>query len=158
MCFCVADLDECPLGCKLIAMTTPFPIDFDLWDEDGLLVEQKPELFVDLSQIPIIFSIRGIKYFKPRFEQIGVSLSNLKTKDEFDSAYKAWLAREWILLNDQIDAKAKGTTSANPHQVLQAVLAGDIDLAERQLARLEHKQRAGLVAVRDAREKDSNAQ
>lgn len=150
----MTSLDTRCLGCKLKAMPTPPPLDFDLWDEDGLLVEHQPELFVDLSPAPIIFTIKGIKYFKPRFELIGISLASLKTQDQFKSAHAAWLAHEWVLLNDHIDIQAKSSKSANPHQFLQAVLSADLDQAEKHLERLEHKKRAGLTVVPAMKSKD----
>lgn len=120
---------------------------FDIWHDDGLVFEETPGLFVDLTASPIIFSVRGIGYFSPRFKQAGVEISNLHTKAQFESALNRWLDIEFVLLQDKIGARASASKSPNEHQVLQAVLDGDIELAEKIVARLEHRKCSGMKLV-----------
>lgn len=137
-------------------MTTQNPntLPFDPWHEDGLVFEDHPELFVDLSTNPIIFSIRGIGYFSPRFSHVGVAMADLHTSAEFQHAHARWLDVEFSLLQESIGLKAGASRSPNEHQVLQAVLEGDLDRAEQVVARLEHRKRAGLTLVASNRDPD----
>jgi hypothetical protein len=126
-------------------MTTP--IDFDVWHEDGLLFDEKPELFVNLDATPIVFTVRGIQYFQPRFRQVGLNIGSLHSRDQFELALRKWHTVEWVLLNEKIADRANASTAVNEHQVLQAILAGDIELVEKLVSRLEHRARANLKVV-----------
>lgn len=122
-------------------------IGFDVWDEDGLLIDDQPQLFVNLDVEPIVFTVRGLQYLRPRFKHVGINIASLRTRNDFQSSMRTWLATEWVLLNEKVDAAAQTSTAANPHQVLQAILSNDIDAAERNMSRLEHRRRAGLKVV-----------
>ena len=122
-------------------------LDFDVWHDDGLLFEESPELFVRLETVPIIFTVRGVRYFLPRFRQVGVELSDIKTEGQFAVALDWWLQVEFVLLQERTGAAAAASRAPNPHQVLQAILQGDIEGAERALARLKHCSLAGLRLV-----------
>lgn len=54
---------------------------------------------------------------------------------------------EFVLLQESIGVKAGATKAPNEHQILQAVLDGDIDVAEKILAQLEHRKRTGMRLV-----------
>ena len=125
----------------------PCELPFDIWHHDGHLFDVTPDLFVDLTASPIIFSVRGIGYFSPRFKHAGVEISNLHSKAQFESALNRWLDIEFVLLQEKIAVRANASKSPNEHQVLQAVLDGDIDLAEKIVARLEHRKRTGMKLV-----------
>ena len=120
---------------------------FDVWHEDGLLFEETPELFVDLVAKPIVFSVRGVGYFAPRFKHVGIEISALYTKEQFAAALSRWLEVEFVLLQTKVAGDAGASKSPNEHQVLQAVMDGDIDLAEKTVARLEHRKRTGMKLV-----------
>lgn len=111
------------------------------------MFDQTPGLFVNLTASPIIFSVRGIGYFLPRFKHAGVEISSLHTKAQFESALNRWLDIEFVLLQERIAIRARASKFPNEHQVLQAVLDGDIDLAEKIVARLEHCKRTGMKLV-----------
>lgn len=127
--------------------STPGDLPFDVWHEDGLLFDERPELFVDLAASPIIFSVRGIDYFSPRFKHVGIDISGVHTREQFDCALSRWLDVEFVLLQTKIAVRASASKSPNEHQVLQAVLDGDIDLAEKTVARLEHRKRTRMKLV-----------
>lgn len=125
------------------------PLAFNVWDEDGLVFDSAPELFVRLDAEPtIVFTVRGLAYFSPRFKHIGVDIAEINTREDFEKAMDRWLDVERVLLKEKVEAAARATRAPNEHQVLNAVLHGDIAAAERALARLEHQSRAGLSIVR----------
>lgn len=122
-------------------------LDFDIWHEDGLLFEESPELFVRLESVPVIFTVRGIGYFRPRFKHVGVDLRDIKTGVQFGDVHGRWLQVEFELMRQKISAAAAATQAPNQHQVLEAILRGDIEAAEAAMARLEHRTRASLRLV-----------
>lgn len=128
-------------------MNSTTNVTFDVWHEDGLVFEDSPKLFIDLEATPIIFTVRGIAYFAPRFKHVGIIMGDLNTKAEFEGAYKRWLDVEFVLLNEKINAAASATHAPNDHQVLQGILSQGIDQAEAAMARLEHSRRAELKLV-----------
>jgi hypothetical protein len=67
-------------------------IGFDLWDEDGLVFDDEPELFVHLDAQPLVFTVRGIRYFGPRFKHLGVDIAAMQSKVDFMIAFNAWMA------------------------------------------------------------------
>jgi hypothetical protein len=123
------------------------PLPFDLCDEEGLFFDESPELFVHLDAAPIVFTVRGLAYFAPRFKYAGLDLAIIRTRADFDATYSVWCRTEWSLLLEKIQGAAGATNAANAHQVLQAILSGDVEAAERAVARLEHRERAGLRAI-----------
>lgn len=127
--------------------TSTNDLPFDVWHEDGLIFDSSPELFVDLDASPIIFSVRGIGYFSPRFKHVGVNLSQLRTREQFDLALTRWLEVEFVLLQSKVESRASASKAPNEHQVLQAVLEGDLDLAEKTMLLLEHLRRTGMKLV-----------
>lgn len=122
----------------------------NLHDPETLVFDETPELFVRLDVSPIIFSIRGLKYFKPRFALIGRDISLLKTVLSFTEVYNDWTRHEYQLLLDSITAKANATHQPNEHKVLLAACMNDIDAAEIAMGRLEHSIAAGLKIVKVA--------
>jgi hypothetical protein len=123
------------------------PFGFDLWHEDGLLADEHPGLFVDLGRVPVVFTIRGIAYFSPRFRHVGVDIASITTRDQFESARWRWDQVEYQLLQERIRSRARPGVKADPYNALQAVLDGDSDAFERHIAALEHRKRAGLSLV-----------
>jgi hypothetical protein len=106
-------------------------------------------LFVRLDAQPsIVFTVRGLAYFTPRFKHVGVDIAMVATPEHFEHAWDRWLAVERVMLGEKVAAAARATHSPNEHQVLEAVLHGDVDATERALSRLEHRKRAGLSIVR----------
>lgn len=120
---------------------------FDLWHEDGLVFETEPALFVDLNASPIIFTVRGISYFRPRFKHVGISIADLHSRAQFEAAEQRWMEVEWVLLRERIDTRANARTASADDQVLQAILNRDVEEVERLVSRLEHRKRAGLKLV-----------
>lgn len=122
-------------------------IDFDLWHEDGLLFDEQPELFVRTSSVPVVFTVRGIQYFSPRFRHVGMDIAAISTRADFEAAYQSWLDTERALILEKVGSMASATHAPNEHQLLQAILNGDETLAEQVVRRLEHRARAGLRVV-----------
>lgn len=124
------------------------PISINLHDPDTLLFDSEPELFVRLNTEPVIFTIRGLRHFTPRFKLVGIDIATLLTEDQFRAALLQLTNHEAALLYESISAKAGASHQANEHQVLLAALMGDIDGAEAAMDRLEHQRRVGLKVVR----------
>ena len=119
----------------------------NLHDPEMLVFDAQPELFVLLDAVPPVFTIRGLRYFTPRFRMVGIEIATLRTECQFRAALLQWTTHETTLLFESIGAKAGATHQANEHQVLLAALMGDIDAAEAAMDRLEHQRRVGLKVV-----------
>lgn len=102
---------------------------FDLCDEDGLQFEQGPAAFVLLDRSPIVWTVRGIRYFQPRFAHVGVQLSSIHSRTAFEEALERWLQREWELLTHKIARRALDP-DAPVHRFLLAIAEGDTALAQ----------------------------
>lgn len=119
-------------------MNKPSPpaLPFDLCDPEGLRFDEQPQDFVDLSTNPLIFSVRGIAYFKPRFALVGVELASLISANDFNDAYERWMSHELFLLDDHL-AKRSAQKPRSEHAELYALWCGDLDraaaLAERRV-------------------------
>lgn len=120
---------------------------FDLWHEDGIVFETEPELLVDLNAAPIIFTVRGISYFRPRFKHVGISIGDVHSRAQFEAAEQRWMEVEWVLLRERIGTRASARSASADEQVLQAILNQDAEEVERLVSRLEHRKRAGLKLV-----------
>lgn len=126
---------------------------FDLTHEDGLLFDEAPELFVDLQSTPIVFTIRGLRYFGVRFRHIGISLAQLKSRSDFDEAFRKWQEVEYSLLARSVAHQASEEHVPGPHGILQAIMNGQLDEAELLIARLERRQATALrIVAGDTRE------
>lgn len=123
-------------------------ITIDLQDPDTLLFDETPDLFVLLNIDPVIFSVRGLRHFTPRFKAIGIDIASVRTEAQFRYALMTWTSHETTLLAASIESKARSTHQPNEHQVLLAAIMGDIDAAESAMDRLEHSKRACLAVVR----------
>ncbi len=108
-----------------------------------MLFEQQPALFVDLTRQPIVFTVRGISHFSPRFRYVGVDIADVTTAELFSQAYARWLDAEQALLLQRIEERRGAEGDA-----LRAILDGDADSFEAHLRRLEHRQRACLKLVK----------
>jgi hypothetical protein len=120
---------------------------FDLWDEDGLLFEEHPDWFVLLDRTPIVWTVRGMKYFRPRFALIGVAATAIGTPQAFDQALGRWLDVERELLARKIYSQGAAPNAPLASRCLKAVLDGDADLAERLISQLEMRAQGGLRLV-----------
>ncbi len=120
---------------------------FELTDPEGLVFDEQPEEFVDLSREPIVFTVRGLGYFAPRFKHAGTAIASLRTRADFEAAHSRWLDVELALLMEKIDRSAAAETKAAEHSLLSAIARGDLDRAEAIAARMEHRKRAGLRVV-----------
>lgn len=120
---------------------------FDLTHSDGLLFDDEPHLFVDLQRTPIVFTVRGIRYFGIRFRHIGIELADLTTREAFENALHKWLEVEYTLLTESVAKAAGGEPVAGPYGILQAILNGDLDRAETLFDRMERRQATALRIV-----------
>jgi len=126
---------------------TSSDLPFNLTDPEGLVYDEQPDAFVNLNSHPIIFSVRGLAYFSPRFKHAGIQISSLRTRQDFDGAYDLWMQIERNLLCDIVEQRAAAGPTNNEHQILQALWSGDLDRAENIARRIDHRKRAGLRIV-----------
>lgn len=126
---------------------TPPTLPFDLTDEDGLIFDDHPELFVDLNASPIVFTVRGLRYFEPRFRMVGFSVAHLNTCDAFDHAHRAWLELESSLLGEKIAHAAAAERTPGEYSILQAIWQGGLDEAESLCKRMDRRQATALRIV-----------
>lgn len=122
-------------------------MDIDLHDEETFAFDAQPEAFVRLDASPIVFTVRGIRYFKPRFDHIGTEISTLTTEAEFRSALYQWCLVEYELLRQKIESEAGKSHQATTHHVLLAAITGNEEDLRNVLAKVSHRSRAGLKAV-----------
>ena len=120
---------------------------FNLTDPEGLAYDEDPGAFVDLNHDPIIFSVRGLAYFSPRFKHAGIQLFTLHTRVDFERAYDRWMAIERSLLCEMVEQRAAAGPTNNEHQILKALWHGDLDKAEDIARRIDHRKRAALRIV-----------
>jgi hypothetical protein len=119
---------------------------FDLWHEDGLLFDERPELFILLDRTPIVWTVRGLRYFRPRLALIGVDIKQIRTRAEFEGAWSRWLAVEKDLLLRRIATAAASPSASLEGRCLDAIAHLDLETAEGLVAELESRsrQRDGL--------------
>lgn len=87
------------------------------------MFDEHPALFVRTDQDPIVWTVRGLAYFAPRFKRIGFSIDRVNSPDEFAAAYKAWLELEKALLLERV--KLASQRGSKEHQILQAIMDGN---------------------------------
>lgn len=126
-------------------MTHALP--FDPLDPEALAFEDEPDAFVRLDCVPIVFTVRGIRFFSPRFAAVAIEIAKVRERAQFDRAKAAWDAVEFEHLQARIASARRPGIKSDPYNALQAVLDGDPDKFEVHLRALEHKQRAGLSLV-----------
>jgi hypothetical protein len=110
---------------------------FELWHEDGLLFEDHPEWFVLLDRTPVVWTVRGLRLFRPRLALIGVDLNSIRTSEQFHAAWSRWLNVERELLQRKIRSAASGPDASLEARCLQAIADLDIDRAEALVRELE---------------------
>ena len=120
---------------------------FEVTDPEGLAFDDSPQEFVNLSASPIVFTVRGISYFKPRFNHIGVNLAALNTSDDFARAYSRWMGVERALLRDRVASRAAQETTDGHYSILNALWSGDLDEAERIADKIDRKANTVLRVV-----------
>lgn len=98
---------------------------FDLWHEDALLVDDHPDWFVLLDSNPIVWTVRGVRLFRPRFALFGLSLTSIRTRSEFAVAWQRWQTVELDLLMGKISNAAAAPGAPPWAQALHAVVVGD---------------------------------
>lgn len=122
-------------------------LNFDLHDDETFAFDESPDTFVRLDVTSIVFTVRGIAHFTPRFKAVGYAIADISTAEQFAIAYNRWLSLEVQLLTDSIEVKARSTNQANAHQVLLAAITGGFEDAQRAAQRLKHRALANLRAV-----------
>lgn len=94
-----------------------------LTDEEGLVFDENPALFVRTDQDPIVWTVRGLAYFAPRLKRIGIHIDRVSSPQQFAAAYKAWLDLEKVLVLERV--KLASQCGSKEHQILQAILDGN---------------------------------
>lgn len=102
---------------------------FELWTEEGLAFDVNPALFVRLDHDPIIWTVRGIALFGPRFKAVGLEIGRVRTAPEFEQGWEAWLRLERRLLLARVEGRAADPSEDNSYKMLKAVLDGNESLA-----------------------------
>lgn len=95
---------------------------------------------------PIVFTVRGIAHFAPRFKHVGVDIATLRTADDFLAARKRWDDLEEVLLQDRVRDRAAG--GDRDAKALMAIFDADPEAFDRHVKALEHRKRANLTVVR----------
>ena len=72
----------------------------------------------------------------------------MQSKVDFMIAFNAWMAVERTLILEKVEREATATSAANAHQLLKAIIDGDLEAAENVVHRLEHRAMARLEVVR----------
>lgn len=136
--------------------TTSHGLPFDLTDPDGLLFDEEPQLFVHLDASPIVFTVRGLRYFEPRFRMVGFDLASIISAEEFAAAHRTWLSLECSLLGEKIERAAAQERSPGEYSILQAIWHGGIDEAERLCKRMDRRQATALRIVAGCTREESS--
>jgi hypothetical protein len=97
----------------------------DVLDEEGLAFEESPADFVLLDRTPIVWHVRGIRYFAPRLRLAGIDICGVTTPEQFRAALRRWDAIEWQVLVQRIESRAESGVDGSAHQCLWAILTGD---------------------------------
>jgi len=126
---------------------TPQQSAFGASEAEWMCFDDHPEWFVDVSHTPVVFSVRGIAFFSPQFRRFGVSISDVKTPEQFSEASMQASILQMQDLAIRINKIASTTYGASEHKLLNAVLHGTKEDISREARRLKHKQTAGLQAV-----------
>ena len=92
-----------------------------------MVFDESPALFVRTDQDPIVWSVRGLAYFAPRFKRIGISIDRVNSTGDLAAAYKAWLDLESVLVLERV--KLASQRGSKEHQILQAILDGNTSRA-----------------------------
>jgi hypothetical protein len=114
---------------------------FDLWHEDGLVFDDHPELFILLDRTPVVWTVRGLRHFRPRFALIGVDIKTIRARDEFEGTLSRWLAVEKELLLRRIATATASPASSLEGRCLDAIAHLDLETAEGLVAELESRSR-----------------
>lgn len=120
---------------------------FELTDPDGLVFDDEPDLFVNLGTDPVIFTVRGIRYFEPRFRMIGQPIAGIQTREAFTCAYDRWMNVERELLGKMIAEQAAKEHVPDSYAILHAIWTGGLEEAERICARVERRKSSALRIV-----------
>lgn len=97
----------------------------DFLDEEGLTFDEHQDAFVLLDGPQIVWTVRGIRFFSPRFRHVGVAIAQVKTPAQFRAALRKWDEAEWKLLCDRIESRAESSAGGAEHRCLWAILSGD---------------------------------
>ncbi|MDP3522249.1 MAG: hypothetical protein Q8S02_16685 [Hydrogenophaga sp.] len=122
--------------------------EIDLHDEETFAYDAEPQAFVLLDQSPIVFTVRGIRFFKPRFAHIGIDIGAITTEEKFRDTLYAWSLVEYELLRTKIASDAAKSPTAFEHQALLAAIDGDEKTLMRVMDKRIHLGRTGLKLVR----------
>ena len=95
---------------------------FTLWHPDALLVGEQPELFLCLEATPIVFTVRGLRLFRPRFALLGISLHSIRTKKDFQRAWHRWELMEEHFLVSRLSKAAQSPKSPEHAELLRMLL------------------------------------
>lgn len=96
-------------------------------DEEGLAFEEAPDAFVLLHRGQIVWTVRGIRHFRPRFDLIGINIADVRTVRNFRQALDRWNVMERQLLVERIESRASASGRSLTYQCLWAVLSNAPD-------------------------------
>lgn len=120
---------------------------FNLTDPDGLLFDDEPELFVHLNASPIVFTVRGLRYFEPRFRMMGVDVASLTTREAFERTHHSWMELEFSLLGDKLAQASAAEKVPAEYSILSAIWHGGLEEAERLCKRMDRRKASALRIV-----------
>lgn len=127
-------------------MTSP-SLPFILTDPDGLMFDDEPELFVHLDVSPIVFTVRGLRYFSPRFRMMGVDVARLTTREAFERTFHSWMELEASLLGHKLAQAAAAENLPAEYSILNSIWKGGLDAAELMCERMDRRKASALRIV-----------
>jgi hypothetical protein len=117
-------------------------------EEDSFAYDDNPFNFVRINKTDVVFTVEGIRYFKPRFQAVGIDIADINSAEDFHSARRAWNLLEAQMVVDLMTVKAEASRSPSEHKVLAAVLDQGAQAAQFEAARLQRMQHVNLFVVR----------
>lgn len=98
----------------------------NIWDEESLNFERQPDLFVNREADPIVWTVRGIRHFSPRFRAVGVAIHSVQTRAELEVALRRWHHRERLLLENKVRTLSRSDGHPiDAHRCLVAIMDQD---------------------------------
>ena len=103
-----------------------------IWTEESLVFEDHPALFVLADRTPLVWTVRGLRHFSPRFALLGVSIKDIRTPTEFREALHRWNKLERQLLVAKLQHNSNAPNADRPpgndrlaQRCIYAILSGD---------------------------------
>ncbi len=109
----------------------------DLWSEEAFEFLDNPDDFVRLDCNPLIWTVRGLRYFAPRFLCVGIQIQDVSTREQFGLALREWQVLERRELLARLEVESSGSRRDRlALRCLRAIASGNAE-ADPLMRRLE---------------------